>query len=94
LADDAEAPVVTVSAIHDEAGYRRVRSTLARTYDIGEADPNIQVTGANLKGNRKLFLEHRMHRSVPLHAGLKAQVMPHIERLWGHDVALEEVADT
>jgi stage V sporulation protein R len=93
LVDDAEAPVVTVSAIHDEAGYRRVRSTLARQYDIGESDPNIQVTGANLKGNRKLFLEHRMHRGVPLNAQLKAQVMPHIERLWGHEVVLEEVAD-
>ena len=92
LADQAEASVLSVSAIHDEAGYRRVRSTLARQYDIGEADPNIQVTGANLKGNRKLFLEHRMHRGVPLHAQLKAQVMPHIERLWGHDVALEEIA--
>jgi stage V sporulation protein R len=91
LADDAEAPVLTVSAIHNDTGYRRVRSTLARQYDVGEADPNIQVTGANLKGNRKLFLEHRMHRGVPLNANLKAQVMPHIERLWGHEVALEEM---
>jgi spore cortex formation protein SpoVR/YcgB (stage V sporulation) len=92
LSDEAEAPALTVSAIHDNAGYRRVRSTLARQYDIGETDPNIQVTGANLKGNRKLFLEHRMHRGVPLNAQLKSQVMPHIERLWGHEVALEEIA--
>jgi stage V sporulation protein R len=91
LADEAKAPAVTVSAIHDERGYRRVRSTLARQYDIGETDPNIQVIGANLKGDRKLFLEHRMHRGVPLHAGLKTQVMEHVARLWGHDVALEEV---
>jgi stage V sporulation protein R len=92
LADDAEAPMLTVSAIHNEAGYRRVRSTLARQYDVGESDPNIQVVGANLKGNRKLFLEHRMHRGIPLNAALKAQMMPHVERLWGHDVALEETA--
>jgi stage V sporulation protein R len=92
LADEAEAPALTVAAIHDDAGYRRVRSTLARQYDIGETDPNIQVTGANLKGNRKLFLEHRMHRGVPLNAQLKAQVMPHIERLWGYEVALEETS--
>ena len=92
LADDAEAPMLTVSAIHDEAGYRRVRSTLARQYDVGESDPNIQVVGANLKGNRKLFLEHRMHRGVPLNAALRAQMMPHIERLWGHDVTMEETA--
>jgi stage V sporulation protein R len=92
LADEADAPALTVSAIHDETGYRRVRSTLARQYDPGETDPNIQVVGANLKGNRKLFLEHRMHRGVPLNAQLRDQVMPHIERLWGHEVALDEVS--
>jgi spore cortex formation protein SpoVR/YcgB (stage V sporulation) len=91
LADSAEAPALTVAAIHDEMGYRKLRSTLARQYDIGISDPNIQVTGANLKGNRKLFLEHRMHRGVPLNASLKAQVLPHIERLWGYEVSLEEV---
>ena len=91
LSDSAEAPAFTVSAIHDESGYRRLRSTLARHYDIGVSDPNIQVTGANLKGNRKLFLEHRMHRGVPLNASLKTQVLPHIERLWGYEVSLEEV---
>ncbi len=32
-----------------------------------------------------------MHRGVPLNAQLKAHVMPHTERLWGHDVALEEM---
>lgn len=91
LSDSADAPSVTVSAIHDEMGYRRLRSTLARQYDVGISDPNVQVTGANLKGNRKLFLEHRMHRGVPLNSGLKAQVLPHIERLWGYEVSLEEV---
>jgi len=92
LSDSADAPAVTVSAIHDELGYRKLRATLARQFDIGVSDANIQVTGANLKGNRKLFLEHRMHRGVPLNASLKGQVLPHIERLWGHEVSLEEVA--
>src|SRR5437868_9013278 len=91
LADEAQAPAYAVSAIHDELGYRKVRSTLARHYDVGEADPNIQVTGANLKADRKLFLQHRMHRGIPLNSALKDQVMPHIERLWGHAVALDEV---
>jgi len=91
LADEAQAQAYTVSAIHDDAGYRRVRSILARHYDVGETDPNIQVMGANLKADRKLFLQHRMHRGIPLNAALKDQVMPHIERLWGHAVALEEV---
>jgi stage V sporulation protein R len=65
---------------------------LARQYDVGSADPNIQVTGADLKGNRTLFLSHDMHRGVPLHNQTKELVLAHVERLWGHDVKLEERA--
>jgi stage V sporulation protein R len=94
LADQAESPTITVAAIHNENGYRRVRSTLARQYDVGIVDPNIQVTSANLRGDRRLYLVHRMHRGVPLHGHTREQVLPHLERLWGYDVVLEEVAET
>ena len=92
LYDKADDPHFTVSAIHSETGYRRVRSLLARSYDVGEADPNIQVVDADLKGNRTLRLEHCMRRAVPLHAATKDMVLVHIERLWGHDVQFDEVA--
>ncbi|MGC9953622.1 MAG: SpoVR family protein [Rhizomicrobium sp.] len=93
LFDKAEEGSYKVSAIHNEGGYRKVRSLLARQYDVGAADPNIQVVGATLKGDRTLFLTHRMHRGVPLHHATKKLVLTHIERLWGHDVVLEETAD-
>jgi spore cortex formation protein SpoVR/YcgB (stage V sporulation) len=67
-----------------------MRTALARQYDVGAADPNIQVTGADLKRSRKLHLEHRMHRGVPLHRATKDVMVAHIERLWGHEVTLEE----
>ena len=92
LYDKAEAGAYKVSAIHNERGYRDVRTMLARQYDIGAADPNIQVTGADLKGNRTLFLSHDMHRGTPLHNQTKELVLAHVERLWGHDVKLEERA--
>jgi spore cortex formation protein SpoVR/YcgB (stage V sporulation) len=91
LFDRAEDNTYKVSAIHNEGGYRRVRSTLARQYDVGSADPNIQVTAADLKGDRTLVLSHRMHRDVPLHEQTKDLVLAHVERLWGHEVALEEI---
>jgi spore cortex formation protein SpoVR/YcgB (stage V sporulation) len=91
LFDRAEDNTYKVSAIHNESGYRRVRSILARQYDVGSADPNIQVTAADLKGDRTLVLSHRMHRDVPLHEQTKDLVLAHVERLWGHEVALEEI---
>ncbi len=92
LFDKADDAAYRVSAIHDDRGYRAVRASLARQYDTS-GDPNIQVTRADLKGNRTLFLEHHMNRGVPLHNAAKEQVLAHIEFLWGHDVRLEEVAD-
>ena len=50
-------------------------------------------SAADLKGNRTLFLQHRMYRAVPLHNATKELVLAHVERLWGHDVVLEEVAE-
>ncbi|HEY1630582.1 MAG TPA: SpoVR family protein [Rhizomicrobium sp.] len=92
LADKADDPTYRVCAIHNEDGYRRVRTNLARQYDVAIHDPNIQVVRADLKGDRKLVLEHRLYRGVPLHDKTKETVLAHIERLWGHEVSLQEVA--
>jgi stage V sporulation protein R len=92
LFDKADAGAYKVSAIHNETGYRQVRTMLARQYDVGAADPNIQVVGADLKGDRTLLLSHSMHRGIPLHNPTKELVLTHVERLWGHEVKLEERA--
>jgi spore cortex formation protein SpoVR/YcgB (stage V sporulation) len=91
LHDKADGAAYTVSAIHNDHGYRQIRSALARQYDVGVGDPNIQVVAANLSTDRKLVLEHRMHRGIPLHAPTKELVCGHLERLWGHEIQLEDV---
>ncbi|HEY2446997.1 MAG TPA: SpoVR family protein [Rhizomicrobium sp.] len=90
LHDKADEQAYRVSAIHNERGYRQIRGSLARQYDVGIADPNIQVVDADLKGDRKLRLLHQMHRGIPLHARSREQVCSHLGRLWGHEVILEE----
>ncbi|HUB86208.1 MAG TPA: SpoVR family protein [Rhizomicrobium sp.] len=92
LFDKADESAYRVDSIHNESGFRRVRQRLAQQYDAGIAEPNIQVRSADLKGTRRLTLEHKMHRGVPLHGRTKEFVLAHVERLWGHDVGLSEVA--
>ncbi|MER2545414.1 MAG: hypothetical protein ABTS16_18570 [Candidatus Accumulibacter phosphatis] len=41
----------SVSAIHDEAGYRVLREAMSRQYDLGSREPNIQVWSVNLRGD-------------------------------------------
>jgi len=94
LHDEDDSPVYTVKAIHDERGYRKVRQLLASSYDIGLIDPNIQVVRANLAGDRKLVLQHTVHRGVALDETQKVKVLAHIKRLWGHDVEFVVDAET
>ncbi|MDB5628223.1 MAG: SpoVR family protein, partial [Tardiphaga sp.] len=46
--DPAVAEGIRVDAIHDERGYRRIRRELARQYDVGLIDPNIEVVDVDL----------------------------------------------
>jgi stage V sporulation protein R len=89
LHDTESAPHYMVSAIHNEDGYRRVRETLSRQYDLAQLEPDIQVVSADLSGDRTLVLAHKIHRGVPLAENAREQVFKHIQRLWGHDVKLE-----
>ncbi len=90
ITDDEGQAELEVSAIHDEAGYRRVRESLSRQYDLGSREPNIQVWNVNLRGDRSLTLRHFQHNDRPLHDAAQ-EVLKHVARLWGFGVQLESV---
>lgn len=91
IADDAKQSHMEISAIHNERGFRRVRERLAGMYDLGMHEPNMQVIGADLAGDRTLKLHHLVYRDRKLDIKTKSSVVGHIERLWGYKVKLEEV---
>jgi spore cortex formation protein SpoVR/YcgB (stage V sporulation) len=88
LSDRADQPHYKVDAIHDDRGYRAVRRALARQYDPGLRDPNIQVTGADLAGDRRLTLTHYLNDEVPLAERDAVAVLNYVADLWGFDVEL------
>ena len=88
--DDARERQLLVSAIHDEDGYRTLRQTLSRQYDLGTREPNIQVWNVNLRGDRCLTLRHTQYHGRPL-ADDVLEVLRHAARLWGFGVRLESV---
>lgn len=90
ITDDERAAELEVSAIHDDQGYRRVRESLSRQYDLGSREPNIQVWNVNLRGDRSLTLRHFQHNDRPLHDTAN-EVLKHVARLWGFGVHLESV---
>jgi stage V sporulation protein R len=88
IVDDEKENELEVSAIHDDAGYRRVREALSHQYDLGSREPNIQVWNVNLRGDRSLTLRHFQHNDRPLHESAQ-EVLRHVSRLWGFGVQLE-----
>jgi stage V sporulation protein R len=91
LEDLAAQPHYKVGAIHDERGYKELRRALARQYDPGLRDPNIQVTGADLSGDRRLTLTHRLSNEVPLAERDAVAVLGYVADLWGFAVELQGV---
>ncbi|MEY2954397.1 MAG: hypothetical protein RLZZ401_2484 [Pseudomonadota bacterium] len=88
--DEAQKSELEVSAIHDEAGYRALRSTLSAQYDLGTREPNIQVWNVHRRGDRTLTLRHVQYQDCPLGEGT-LEVLKHTARLWGFGVTLESV---
>jgi spore cortex formation protein SpoVR/YcgB (stage V sporulation) len=80
-----------VDAIHDERGYRRIRRALAREYDIGRQEPDIQVVDVDLAGDRRLIVEHSVVDGVLLEASDATMVLQNLADLWGYEVAMKEV---
>ena len=91
MLDDSEEQELRVAAIHDERGYRRIRSTLARQYDVAWTDPDIQVVDVDLAGDRRLVLHHTVANRMLLEAEDVGRVLQHLADLWGYDVLLREV---
>ena len=88
--DDSNSDLL-VNAIHDERGYRNVRSGLANQFDVVQHEPEIEIVDVDLDGDRRLVLQHRVHNGIMLDAGEARQVLNHVAGLWGYEVRLVEV---
>jgi stage V sporulation protein R len=82
---------ILVDAIHNERGYRRLRRELARQYDVGYIDPNIEVVDVDLAGDRRLMLRHTVVKGAQLTEADTKRVLQHLADLWSYDVSLSEV---
>ena len=89
LSDEPGAAKMRVNAIHDEEGYRKVRSALADSYDVSLQDPDIQIVDVDLRGDRELVLRHGVRNGARLAEKECSQVLEHLRQLWGYGVRME-----
>jgi stage V sporulation protein R len=91
LKDEDGLPYFEVTSIHDEQGYRNIRAALAREYECARIDPEIEIIDVNLRGDRKLLLEHRVHDRQRLDPSSARGTLQHVHSLWGYAVRLREI---
>ena len=64
---------------------------LSEQYDTGVRDPDIQVVSADLSGDRRLVLHHRVRDGVLLDKNQCDRTLFHVAHLWGYRVKLMEM---
>jgi len=88
--ENFEGQKAVVSDIHDEAGYKQIRINLARSYERINRVPQIAVTGADLEGDRTLYLEYIPYMGRKLDRETAESVADYIDFLWGYPVELDD----
>jgi spore cortex formation protein SpoVR/YcgB (stage V sporulation) len=89
LQDHQNKPMLEVTDIHNEQGYKAIRQSLSAQYNLSQLEPNIQIVKVDVNGDRSLTLEYTPHAEIPL-ANNMDEMLRHIYRLWGFDVKLIE----
>jgi spore cortex formation protein SpoVR/YcgB (stage V sporulation) len=87
--DKGDNVVAFVSDIHDEIGYREMRTRLAQSYERINYVPQIIVRGADLAGDRTLHLEYVPYKGRSLDPDNMEETLQHVDYLWGYAVELD-----
>ena len=90
ILDDEARSYLEVDAIHDSSGYKSIREVMAKQYNLGEKEPNIQVYDVDIRGSRRLTLRHYQHQGRPLDKNAK-ELLKHVHKLWQFDTELQSV---
>jgi spore cortex formation protein SpoVR/YcgB (stage V sporulation) len=87
LVDNKREDTYLVSAIQNREGFKEIRSSLANSYELDEWCPKIEITDADIKGDRTLTLTYSKEKSRDIFSSWKS-ILKHIRYLWGHKVKL------
>lgn len=78
-----------VSEIHDDIGYRNIRTHLARSFERINYVPQIKVAGADMEGDRTLHLRYEPYNGRTLDIEDANTVTDYVDYLWCYPVELD-----
>jgi len=94
LTDDADEDHYLVNKIHNDPGYKEIRSMLSQQYRMENRMPNMMVVRADMKGNRLLTVQNKTQNKILLKDDPAKDSVQHLAYLWGYDVRVETVDES
>lgn len=88
LEDVHSNPFYEIKNIHNERGFKNIRSALSKQYNFSHHIPDIQIDRVNLRGDRKLYIRHYLVNGMRLDLQ-SYKALNYLKQLWGYDVVLE-----
>jgi spore cortex formation protein SpoVR/YcgB (stage V sporulation) len=89
--DDEDYENLIISDIHNNQGYKNIRSSLSKQYSLFHMVPNIQVYNVDRWDTRILTLQHQIVDGVPLNENKACQTLEYLAYLWEYGVELESL---
>lgn len=86
IADNEEDRYYQIDSIHNDAGYKAIRETLAAQYQRDRYVPDIQIESVDVYGDRRMRLIYTPYREMNLDDHDAKDVARHLNFLWGFPV--------
>ena len=88
--DDSQLQEYHITHISNDDGYKEIRKMLSQEYNRAYMIPDVQITKANIKSDRKLTLTYYPVNNIPLDNDDLEAVEEHLDFLWGFDTKIIE----
>ncbi len=92
--DDDREKEYTVTAIHDDEGYKDLRRVLNAQYRLSDMRPMVEAVKYDYRGDRSLTLRHIIRERRPVDLNDAEKVLKHVNYLWQHPVFLESTSES
>ena len=78
----------TVTGIHDERDFDKLRETLSDMYSLSASVPDIEILDAHVQSERTMELQYKPYNGSVLDRKHQDMVLSYVEDLWGYPVII------
>lgn len=91
IRDNEEESEYEISDIHDDEGYKRIRTKLSKSFNFGERLPDIYVEGWDARRSRTLYLVFQEKDEIMIEEDSAIKVISLLKKLWPFPIVFKGI---